>query len=62
LRTPQNEPKVKNHSMSVNSNPTASQQNKKKLPVSNFFPFFAVVVDTDDQLLLRISLRICVKI
>jgi hypothetical protein len=48
LPTPQNEQKVKNHFMSVivNSNPTVSQQNKKKLPVSNFFPFIAVVIET----------------
>jgi hypothetical protein len=38
--------------MNVNSNPTASQQNKKKLPVSKFFPFIAGVVDTGDQPLL----------
>ncbi len=38
--------------MNVNSNPTASQQNKKKLPVSKIFPFIAGVVDTGDQPLL----------
>jgi hypothetical protein len=38
--------------MSVNSKPTASQQNKKKLLVSTFFPFVAGIVDTGDQLLL----------
>ncbi len=42
--------------MNVNSNPTASQQDKKKIPVSKFFPFFAGVIDTGDQpLLLNIS-------
>jgi hypothetical protein len=36
----------KNHCMSVNSNPAASQLNKKKLPVSKSFSFIASVVDT----------------
>jgi hypothetical protein len=58
---PQNEQIVKSHYMSVNSNPTASQQNKKKLPVSKFFQFFAGAVDTGDQpLLLNVSLN-CFK-
>jgi hypothetical protein len=35
LPSPQTE--VKNPDMSVNSNPTASQQNMKKLSTSNFF-------------------------
>jgi hypothetical protein len=39
--------------MGVNSNPTASQQNKKKLPVSKFFPLIADVVDTSDNLYFR---------
>jgi hypothetical protein len=32
--------------MSVNNNPTASQQNIKKLSISNFFSFIAGAVDT----------------
>jgi hypothetical protein len=52
LPTPQNEHTIKNHYMIVNSNLTAPQQNKKKLPVSNVFPFIADVVDTGDQPLL----------
>ncbi len=39
--------------MGVNSNPTASQENKKKLPVSKFFPLIAHVVDTSDNLSCR---------
>jgi len=39
--------------MGVKSNPTAYQQNKKKLPVSNFFPLIADVVDTTDNLYFR---------
>jgi hypothetical protein len=38
--------------MSVNSNPTESQQNKKKLPVSKFFSFIAGVVVTGNEPLL----------
>jgi hypothetical protein len=38
--------------MNVNSNPTASQQSKKKLHVSKFFIFIAGVVETGDQPLL----------
>ncbi len=48
LHTHQKEYKVKNHYVNVNSNPTASQQNKK----NSFFPFIAGVVDTSDQPLL----------
>ncbi len=36
--------------MGVNSNPTAYQKNKKKLPVSKFFPLIADVVDTNDKI------------
>jgi hypothetical protein len=39
LPKPQNEQKIKNQCMNVNSNPTASPQNKKKLTVQKFFPF-----------------------
>jgi hypothetical protein len=38
----------KNHYMSVNSKPTASQQNMKKLPISTIFSFISGVVDTGD--------------
>jgi hypothetical protein len=38
--------------MNVNSNLTSSPQNKKKLPVSKYFPFTTGVVDTGDQPLL----------
>ncbi len=38
--------------MNVNSNLTASPKNKKKLPVSKYFPFTAGDVDTGDQPLL----------
>ena len=38
--------------MMVNINPAASQQNKKKLPVSNYFSFIAGVVETSDESLL----------
>jgi hypothetical protein len=48
LHTHQKEYKVKNHYVNVNSNPTASQQNKK-IP---FFSFIAGVIDTSDQPLL----------
>jgi hypothetical protein len=44
--------------MNVKSNPTASQQNKKKLPFSIFFPFLAGVVDTA-TLLSNISANFC---
>jgi hypothetical protein len=37
LSTPQNEYKVKTYCMSENINLTASQQNKKKLPVKKYF-------------------------
>ncbi len=37
--------------LSVNSNPTVSEQNKKEIPVS-IFSFIARVVDTSDQSLL----------
>jgi hypothetical protein len=36
----------KNHCISGNSNPAASQLNKKKLPVSKSLSFIASVVDT----------------
>jgi hypothetical protein len=42
----------KNQYMNVKSNRTASQQNKKKLSVWNFFPFIAGVVVTVGQSLL----------
>jgi hypothetical protein len=49
--------------MSVNSNPTASQQNKKKLPVSKFFPFLAGAVDTGDSTFtFQYLLEFCEKI
>jgi hypothetical protein len=45
--------------MMVNINPAASQQNKKKLPVSNYFSFIAGVVETSDESLLsKISANI----
>jgi hypothetical protein len=43
----QSEHQVKNQ-VSVNSNPTAPQQNIKKLPVSKFFSIIVNVVDTGD--------------
>jgi hypothetical protein len=49
LPTLQSEYKVKNPDMSVNSNPTASQLNTKKLPVSKFFSFIAGVIDTGEK-------------
>jgi hypothetical protein len=39
LSTPQNVHKVKTYCMSENINLTASQKNKKKLPVKKYFPF-----------------------
>ncbi len=36
---------AKNDYMSVNSNPAASQQNMKKLPISKIFSFISGVVD-----------------
>ncbi len=45
-------PLAPEHPIAAISNPTASQQNKKKLPVSNFFPFITGVYDTGDQPLL----------
>jgi hypothetical protein len=38
--------------MSLNINPTASQKNMKKLPVSEYFSFIACVVDICDRPLL----------
>ncbi len=44
----QSEHSVKNHYMSVNSSPTAWQQNMKNLAVSNFLTVIAGVVDNGD--------------
>jgi hypothetical protein len=45
-------PKCHGSGTLVNSNPTASQQNMKNFPVSNFFSLIADVVDTGDYYLL----------
>jgi hypothetical protein len=48
--------------MSVNRNPTSSQKNIKKLPVSKYFSFIAGVVDTGDKnLYFGISPLLCIK-
>jgi hypothetical protein len=39
--------------MSVISNPTASQQNMKKIPILNFFSFIAGVVDMETQIFVK---------
>ncbi len=46
LPTPESKHYVNNQYMSVNSNPTASQKNMKKLPFSTKFSFIADVFDT----------------
>jgi hypothetical protein len=61
LPTPQGEHRVKNHFMTVNSNPTASKQNMKKLSIQKFFPFISGVVDTVISFYFRIPPRILVK-
>jgi hypothetical protein len=48
--------------MSINSNPTASQENMKKLPISKIFPFIAGVAELVINPYFQISLRIFVKI
>jgi hypothetical protein len=48
--------------MSVNSNPTESQQNMEKFPFGNFFSFIASVVDICDYPLLSNSItKVCLK-
>ena len=55
------EHEVKNHYMSVKSNPTAFQKNMETLHISTNFNLSPVSITTGDYLYFRISLRIFVK-
>jgi hypothetical protein len=60
MPTPQNKHNVRNHNMNVNSNPTTSQQNKKKFLSQIFSHIYAGAIDIGDRpLFLNISLNFC---